>query len=94
MGWAMIDPGDRARVAALGEEARDAVLLILGVIPAFAVAAVIEGFVTGRTGTPILEVAVGAIVVVAYLALLLFPTRAPAGVPTDHRRVVRAGPST
>jgi uncharacterized membrane protein SpoIIM required for sporulation len=94
MGWAMIDPGDRARVAALGEEARDAVLLILGVIPAFAVAAVIEGFVTGRTGTPILEVGVGAIVVAAYLTLLLFPTRAPAGAPTDHRKAVRAGPST
>ncbi len=57
MGWAMIDPGDRGRVTALGEEARDAVLLILGAIPAFAVAAVIEGFVTGRTGAPIVEVA-------------------------------------
>ena len=67
-------------------------LLIVGVIPAFAVAAVIEGFVTGRTGTPILEVAVGAIVVVAYLTLLLFPTRAP--VEAGGRKGVRAGPST
>jgi uncharacterized membrane protein SpoIIM required for sporulation len=92
MGWAMIDPGDRARVTALGEESRDAVLLIVGVIPAFAVAAVIEGFVTGRTGTAILEVAVGAVVVVAYLTLLLFPTRAPVGA--GQRQIVRAGPST
>ena len=79
-------------MTALGEEARDAVLLILGVIPAFAVAAVIEGFVTGRTGTPIVEVAIGAIVGVAYLTLLLFPTRAPA--EAGRRTAVRAGPST
>lgn len=90
MGWAMIEPGDRPRVTALGEEARDAVLLILGVIPAFAVAALIEGFVTGRTEAPGIEVAVGAIVAAAYLALLLFPVRSPSG----HGDTVRAGPST
>jgi uncharacterized membrane protein SpoIIM required for sporulation len=90
MGWALIDPGDRPRVAALGEEARDAVLLILGAIPAFAVAALIEGFVTGRTGSPVLEVAVGAIVAAAYLGLLLFPVR-----PADAvGGTVRGDPST
>ena len=94
MGWAMIDPGDRPRVTALGEEARDAVLLILGVIPAFAVAAVIEGFVTGRTGTPVVEVLIGAMVAVAYLAFLLFPTRDPASATRRAGDAVRAGPST
>jgi uncharacterized membrane protein SpoIIM required for sporulation len=89
MGWALIDPGDRPRVAALGEEARDAVLLILGAIPAFAVAALIEGFVTGRTGSPVLEVAVGAIVAAAYLGLLLFPVR-----PASAVGGVRGDPST
>lgn len=76
MGWAMIDPGDRSRTAALGEEARDAVLAILGVIPAFGLAAVIEGFVTGRTGAPLMEVVMGGFVAAGYAALLLFPTRA------------------
>ena len=98
MGWAMIEPGDRPRATALGEEARDAVLVILGVIPAFLVAALIEGFVTGRTGVPVVEVALGAIVAVAYVALLLRPVVAPktrvgavgGAVPRD----VRAGPST
>ena len=90
MGWALIEPGDRARVTALGEEARDAVLLILGVIPAFAVAAFIEGFVTGHTGAAGVEVAIGAIVTAAYLAMLLFPTKARAA----HGAAVRAGPST
>jgi uncharacterized membrane protein SpoIIM required for sporulation len=76
MGWAMIDPGDRSRTTALGEEARDAVLAILGVIPAFALAALIEGFVTGRTGEPLMEVLMGGFVAAGYVTLLLFPTRA------------------
>jgi uncharacterized membrane protein SpoIIM required for sporulation len=70
MGWSLVDPGDRYRATALAEEARDAVLVVIGVIPAFAMAAMIEGFVTGRTGTPILEVALGATVTVAYVAFL------------------------
>jgi uncharacterized membrane protein SpoIIM required for sporulation len=94
VGWAMIDPGDRPRVTALGEEARDAVLLILGVIPAFAVAAVIEGFVTGRTGAAIVEVLIGAIVMIAYLAFLLFPVRDPGGAAGRLDRKVRAGLAT
>ncbi len=81
MGWSLIDPGDRYRLAALGEEARDAVLVVVGVIPALAVAALIEGFVTGRTGLPVLEVALGAIVAAAYLVLLFgrAPGRVTAG---------------
>ncbi|MGH2640600.1 MAG: stage II sporulation protein M, partial [Actinomycetota bacterium] len=95
VGWAMVDPGDRGRVTALGEEARDAVLLILGAIPAFGVAAVIEGFVTGRTGAPIVEVLIGVIVVTGYLALLLFPTRgrSPDEAPGEQARTVRVGPA-
>jgi uncharacterized membrane protein SpoIIM required for sporulation len=82
IGWAMIDPGDRPRLAALGEEARDAVLVVVGVIPAFVIAAAIEGFVTARTGFPYLEVALGAVVAAGYLAFLLFPRRAgPTGAP-------------
>lgn len=73
MGWALIDPGDRYRLTALAEEARDAVLVVVGVIPAFLVAALIEGFVTGRTGQPILEVLLGAVVAAAYLALIFAP---------------------
>jgi uncharacterized membrane protein SpoIIM required for sporulation len=73
MGWAMIEPGDRPRVQALTEEARDSVLTVIGAIPAFLLAALIEGFVTGRTGSGILEVVLGTFVAVAYLAFLLVP---------------------
>jgi uncharacterized membrane protein SpoIIM required for sporulation len=70
IGWSLIDPGDRPRSVALQEEATDAVLVVIGVIPAFAIAALIEGFVTGRTGFPLLEVGLGAVVALAYLAFL------------------------
>jgi uncharacterized membrane protein SpoIIM required for sporulation len=83
IGWSLIDPGDRYRLTALGEEARDAVLVVIGVIPAFLVAALIEGFVTGRTGMPIGEIALGAVVATGYVAFLFggrrpAPTAAPA----------------
>ena len=82
MGWAIVEPGDRDRVVALREEATDAVLVIVGVIPAFAVAAAIEGFVTGRTGLPLLEVVLGAVVATAYVAFLFAPPRRePTAVP-------------
>jgi uncharacterized membrane protein SpoIIM required for sporulation len=70
IGWALIDPGDRPRQTALQEEATDAVLVVIGVIPAFGIAALIEGFVTGRTGIPLLEIALGAAVALGYLAFL------------------------
>jgi len=76
IGWSIVDPGDRYRLTALAEEARDAVLVVVGVIPAFLIAALIEGFVTGRTGTPILEIALGAAVAVGYVAFL-FGRRLP-----------------
>ena len=77
IGWSLVDPGDRLRLAALREEANDAVLVVVGVIPAFAIAALIEGFVTGRTGAPILEVLIGAAVAAAYLAFVFGGRFAP-----------------
>jgi uncharacterized membrane protein SpoIIM required for sporulation len=92
IGWSVVDPGDRPRIQALGEEARDAVFVVMGVIPAFAIAAAIEGFVTGRTGQPVVEVILGAVVAAGYLAFLLVPERAaprPIGpiVATERRAV-------
>ena len=74
MGWSLVDPGDRPRSRALAEESRDAVLVVVGVVPAFVVAAMIEGFLTGRTGVPTLEVTVGIVVAVSYW-LLVFGRR-------------------
>ncbi|MGH2768827.1 MAG: stage II sporulation protein M [Actinomycetota bacterium] len=69
LGWSIVDPGDRPRLRALAEESRDAVLVVIGVIPAFAAAALIEGFLTGSALPDALEIAVGAAVAAAYIAV-------------------------
>lgn len=70
MGWSLVDPGERPRGQALAEEARDAVLVVVGVVPAFAVAAVLEGYLTASGLPSGVEVATGALVAAAYLAFL------------------------
>ena len=77
MGWSIVDPGDRPRTRALAEEARDAVMVVLGVIPAFVIAAFIEGFVTGSALPNPVEIGLGAAVAVGYVAFLfgVGPTR-------------------
>ena len=89
MGWSIVDPGNRPRSTALAEEARDAVLVVIGVIPAFAVAALIEGYLTGNAPAWV-TVPVGIVVALAYVAFLGVPRRrraAPAAWET-----VTAGP--
>lgn len=82
IGWSLIDPGDAPRGRALADAARDSVLVLVGVIPAFIVAALIEGFLTGHTGVPALEVAVGVIVAVAYVLLVFGRQRRSTVAPT------------
>ena len=67
MGWAMLAPGDRTRGAALAEEGRRSVVLVLGTIGAFMVAGLIEGFVTPAPIPTLLRVAVGVLVWVSFL---------------------------
>ncbi|HEU5002643.1 MAG TPA: stage II sporulation protein M [Actinomycetota bacterium] len=74
MGWAIIAPGDRTRADALTAEALDAVLVVLGVVPAFALAALIEGFVTPSGINPAISITLGVVVATGYLTLL-FGTR-------------------
>jgi uncharacterized membrane protein SpoIIM required for sporulation len=69
IGWAVIDPGDRRRGLALREEAGEAAVVVVGVIPAFGVAAFIEGFVTGRVPAGV-AIALGVLVAGVYLAFL------------------------
>ncbi|MFN2543252.1 MAG: stage II sporulation protein M [Actinomycetota bacterium] len=92
IGWSIVDPGDRSRGAALVEASRDAVLVVLGVIPAFCVAALIEGFVTGRGLPDSVELALGAVVAAGYVAFLFGRFHAPGREPS--RGVATAAPST
>ncbi len=68
LGWSIIAPGDRRRSEALAEEGRRSVVLVLGLIPVFLVAGLIEGFVTGRPWPTALRVGIGACVWLAFCA--------------------------
>lgn len=76
LGWAIVAPGDRARSEALGEEARRAVLIALGLVVAFVAAGFIEGFITGR-GVPVgLRVGVGVVAEIAFVSWIVIQGRA------------------
>ncbi|MEA2558013.1 MAG: hypothetical protein QOG88_1551, partial [Actinomycetota bacterium] len=70
MGWAIVDPGDRSRRDALSQESTSAVIVVLGVVPAFVLAAAIEGFNSGSVVTPRVQVAIGVVVWVTYHCFL------------------------
>jgi len=65
MGYALVAPGPRPRSRALAEEARSAIVIVLGTIPWVILAGIIEGFVTragfGLVPGIVLGVGVGAI---------------------------------
>lgn len=67
LGWSLIDPGDRPRRAALTEEGRRSVVLVLGLVATFVVSGLIEGFVTGSSLPTAARVGVGVAVEVAFL---------------------------
>jgi uncharacterized membrane protein SpoIIM required for sporulation len=83
VGWAVIDPGDRPRSQALREEAAGAVIVVIGVIPAFFVAALIEGFISGTAVPDVVEVGIGILAVGGYLAFLF-------GLPAKARDARRS----
>lgn len=73
LGWAIVVPGDRTRRDALAEQGRRSVSIVLGLIVAFLVAGLIEGFVTGQPWATGLRVAIGALawaVFVLYVVVL------------------------
>jgi uncharacterized membrane protein SpoIIM required for sporulation len=78
LGWSVIDPGDRTRGAALAEEGKRAVVVVLGTAGTLLIAGVIEGFVTG-SGLPTgLRVGLGVAVEVAFIAYVVVLGRSAA----------------
>jgi uncharacterized membrane protein SpoIIM required for sporulation len=75
LGWAIIAPGDRSRVDAVGLEARRAVLIALGLMVAFVVAGFIEGFITGRGVPTALRVGIGVVAELAFIAWIVVQGR-------------------
>jgi uncharacterized membrane protein SpoIIM required for sporulation len=75
MGWSIIDPGDRRRGQALAEAARQSVLVVAGVVPAFILAGFIEGYVSGRGLPTAVQLGIGIAVWAVYVAFLVLPAR-------------------
>jgi uncharacterized membrane protein SpoIIM required for sporulation len=88
LGWALIEPGDRPRTAALAAEGRRSVVIVVGLILAFIVAGIIEGFVTGSTLPTAMRVGIGVAVEAAFLSYILL--RGPVGARS--RRAASAEP--
>ena len=76
LGWAIIAPGDRTRGEALGAEARQSGVIALGLVLAFAVAGIIEGFVTGRGVPTGLRVGIGVAAEAAFVTWIVVQGRA------------------
>jgi uncharacterized membrane protein SpoIIM required for sporulation len=68
LGWSLIAPGDRTRGRAVGDEARRSVVIAIGLVLAFVVAGLIEGFVTGRGVPTPLRVGIGVAAEAVFVA--------------------------
>lgn len=67
LGWAMVSPGDRSRAAAIAEEGRSSVPIVIGLVLVFVTAGLIEGFVT-PSGLPTwTRIGIGVLVEAAFL---------------------------
>jgi uncharacterized membrane protein SpoIIM required for sporulation len=62
LGWAVVAPGDRSRRAALAEEGRRSIVVVLGLVGVFAVAGLLEGYVTPAPWPTWARVGTGALV--------------------------------
>ena len=59
IGWTVIDPGDRTRLTALGDEGRRAGTVLMGLVVAFFLAAMVEAFVTGQPWPTEIRIGIG-----------------------------------
>jgi uncharacterized membrane protein SpoIIM required for sporulation len=72
LGWALVEPGRRTRAAAVTDEARHAVLLVLGTAPWLVLAGIIEGTITpAGLGLPVV-IPVGAALGILFWGLALW----------------------
>jgi len=67
LGWAVVSPGDRTRSAAVAEEGRRSVPVVVGLILVFITAGLIEGFVTPSPLPTWERVGIGLVVTSAFL---------------------------
>jgi uncharacterized membrane protein SpoIIM required for sporulation len=72
LGWSIVSPGDRTRIASLQRAARDVVVIVLGAAAMLLMAAAIEGFWSASNVPPSVKRVVGGVlfvIVAAFIAL-------------------------
>ena len=94
LGWTVIDPGNRRRGQALGQEGRAMVTIALGLIVVLGVSGLIEAFVTPSSLPTWARITIGAVAVTAFLgyALGLGRRAVMAGVTGDIEEAPDAVP--
>lgn len=80
LGWTLIAPGDRTRAAAMTEQGRRSVVIVMGLMTMFVAAGTIEGFVTGSGLAPAPRVAIGVAAFLAYTSYLVVQGRRAAAL--------------
>jgi len=76
LGWSVIAPGDRTRGEAVAIEGRRSVTIVIGLVLAFVVAGIVEGFVTPSGLATAVRVGVGVLVAAAFWAYVVTQGRA------------------
>jgi len=71
LGWTVIDPGNRTRGQALGEEGRSMITIAIGLIFVLGVSGLIEAFVTPSHLPTWLRIGIGAVAVIAFAGYTL-----------------------
>ena len=71
LGWSLVAPGDRTRSAALADTGKRSVIVVVGLILAFLVAGMIEGFVTGTDLPTLFRVGIGVVALLVFVAWIL-----------------------
>ena len=75
LGWTVIAPGDRPRGAALADEGRRSVVIILGLMLCFITAGLIEGFVTPSDLPVLVRVGIGFLVELGFISWVVIRGR-------------------
>lgn len=75
LGWSMVEPGPRSRLESARREARPAMAMVIGTVPWFVLAGLVEGFVTGSLPGLGSAIFLGVALGVAYWALIVWRGR-------------------
>jgi uncharacterized membrane protein SpoIIM required for sporulation len=86
LGWSIVAPGNRTRIASLQATARSVVVVILGAAVMLFGAAAVEGFWSASGAPPLLKRCVGGVMFVATLAYVVFGGRRSAEAEALERQ--------